>query len=68
MPDRIVSNGKKKENVRHKLEMFIEPLNSDNHSEGIVKWGLEELRLMLSMSLILWVRKRNMYRCLYEAV
>ena len=36
MPDRIVSNAKNRENIQHKLEMCIEPLNRDSNPEGIV--------------------------------
>ena len=36
MHDRIESNAKNRENIQHKLEMCIEPLNSDNNPEGIV--------------------------------
>ena len=36
MPDRNVSNAKNRENIQHKLEMCIEPLNSDNNPEGII--------------------------------
>ena len=36
MPGRIVSNTKNIENIQHKLQMWIEPLHSDNNPEGIV--------------------------------
>ena len=36
MPDRIVSYEKNIQNIQHKLEMCIEPLNSDNNPDGIV--------------------------------
>ena len=36
MPGRIVSDAKARGNSQQKLEMCIDPLNSDNHPDGIV--------------------------------
>ncbi len=36
MPGRIASNAKDRGNIQQKLEICIDPLNSDNHPDGIV--------------------------------
>ena len=36
MPGRIASDAKDRVNIQHKLEMCIDPLQNDNHPDGIV--------------------------------
>ena len=43
MSDRIASDAKDRGNTKHKLEMCIGPLNSDNHPDGIVNIVTERI-------------------------
>ena len=53
MPGRIASDAKDRGNIQQKLEICIDPLNSDNHPDGIVNIVTDELRPMLLMLIIL---------------
>ena len=47
MAGRIASDAKDRGNIQQKLEICIDPLNSDNHPDGIVNIVTDELRPIL---------------------
>ena len=53
MPGILAPDAKDRGNIQQKLEICIDPLNSDNHPDGIANIVTDELRPMLLMLIIL---------------